>query len=262
MDPRYTQSLLDALRGQEPFAQVTLVEISGSAPQEVGARMLVRSDGSQEGTVGGGALEYRLIQEAHEALASGSPRLLHLNLKKDVGMCCGGAVRAFIEPIQTATPLIIFGCGHVSRALAPLVARLGFSLTVVDDRPEWADPRAFPEGTNVVCQEIDAFCATLEGVSRHFILAMTRGHSFDFEVLRHFVTRNTAYLGIMASKNKARTFGESLVQDYQVPAELVDRVAMPVGLKIGSQTPEEIAVSIAAQLVQERRAVAKARESV
>ncbi len=262
MDPRYTQFLLDALRGKEPFVQVTLVEISGSAPQEVGARMLVRSDGSQEGTVGGGALEYRLIQEANKALANGEPQLLHLNLKNDVGMCCGGAVRAFIEPIQTATPLVIFGCGHVSRALAPLVARLGFALTVVDDRPEWADPRAFPDGTRVVCQEIDAFCESLQEVSRHFILAMTRGHSFDFEVLRHFVDKKAAYLGIMASKNKARTFAESLVNDHQISAELVARVAMPVGLKIGSQTPEEIAVSIAAQLVQERRAIAKAGESV
>jgi xanthine dehydrogenase accessory factor len=253
MDPRYMQRVLDSLRGKEPFAQVTLIEVVGSAPQEAGARMLVRQDGSIEGTVGGGAVEFRLMQEATEALQDGKSRLVYLNLNDDVGMCCGGAVRAFVEPVKLATPLVIFGCGHVSRALAPLVVRLGFALTVVDDRPEWADPKAFPEGLEVVCDSLEGYCDKVEYVERSFLLVMTRSHSFDFQILAHFVDKNPAYLGIMASKSKSARFRKDLASEAGVSKELLDRVSMPVGVKIGSRTPEEIAVSIAAQLVQERR---------
>ena len=260
MDPKYMASLLDALRGKEPFAQVTLIEITGSAPQETGARMMVRSDGSIEGTVGGGAVEFRLIKEAVEALQDGKPRLLAIDLSKDVGMCCGGAVRAFVEPVQLATPLVIFGCGHVCRALAPVVVRLGFALTVVDDRPEWADAKAFPDGTQVVCDSLAAYCHKVESVERSFILVMTRSHSFDFQILHHFVDKNAAYLGIMASKSKALRFRTDLETEAGIASELLDRVAMPVGIKIGSRTPEEIAVSIAAQLVQERRQLTGPKE--
>lgn len=260
MDPKYMQILLDTLHGREPFAQVTLIETTGSAPQETGARMMVRADGSIEGTVGGGAVEFRLIKEATEALQDGKSRLLHLDLSKDVGMCCGGAVRAFVEPVRLATPLVIFGCGHVCRALAPMVVRLGFALTVVDDRPEWADPLAFPEGTEVVCDSLESYCHKVEALERSFILVMTRSHSFDFQVLHHFVDRNPAYLGIMASKSKALRFRTDLEKEAGIAAELLDRVAMPVGLKIGSRTPEEIAVSVAAQLVQERRKLSNSGE--
>lgn len=261
MDPKYTESLLDALRGKEPFAQVTLIEVIGSAPQETGARMMVRADGSIVGTVGGGALEFRLMKEAAEALQDGKSRLLHLNLHEDVGMCCGGAVRAFVEPVRLATPLVVFGCGHVSRALAPLVVRLGFALTVVDDRPEWADAKAFPEGTEVVCESLEGYCHKVAALERTFILVMTRSHSFDFQILHHFVDKNAAYLGIMASKSKSHRFRTDLETEAGIDTALLDRVSMPVGIKIGSQTPEEIAVSIAAQLVQERRRLCKASES-
>ncbi len=253
MDPKYMQSFLDALRGKEPFAQVTLIEIVGSAPQETGARMMVRSDGSIEGTVGGGALEFRLMGEATAALQDGKPRVVYLDLNDDVGMCCGGAVRAFVEPIRLATPLVVFGCGHVCRALAPLVVRLGFALTVVDDRPEWADPKAFPDGTVVVCDSLEGYCEKVSAVARSFVLVMTRSHSFDFQILAHFVDKNAAYLGVMASKSKSARFRKDLEKEAGISKENLDRVAMPVGISIGSQTPEEIAVSIAAQLVQKRR---------
>jgi xanthine dehydrogenase accessory factor len=260
VDLRFNEKLTEALRGHESFALVTLVEITGSAPQEVGARMLVRPDGSIEGTVGGGALEFHLVAQAKEALNDGRPRLLSIHLKDDVGMCCGGAVKAFVEPVQTATPLVIFGCGHVCRTLAPLVSRLGFALTVVDDRPEWADPAAFPENTRVLCQDIGSVCQEITRSGEPFVLAMTRGHSFDFEILRTLVDKGLPYLGIMASKSKARTFCKRLVDEHGVDPALLDRVAMPVGLPIGSQTPEEIAVSIAAQLIQERRKLRKAKQ--
>jgi xanthine dehydrogenase accessory factor len=244
--------LVDSLSQERSFAMVTLVETVGSAPQSPGARMLVYDDGSIAGTVGGGAVEYQLIQEARRVLEEGQPKLLRIDLKNDVGMICGGKMTVFVEPVLSNYRVMIFGCGHVSRSLAPLLAGLDFRVTVVDDRPEWADASAFPAGVQVVCK---AFCELREGLTglkRTAVLVMTRSHAFDYELLEHFVTTPTPYLGIMASKSKALEFRKRLAE-AGVPQSAIDRVFMPIGISIGSSSPAEIAVSIAAQLIDCRK---------
>jgi len=244
--------LVESLARDRSFAMVTVVETTGSAPQSPGARMLVYDDGSIAGTVGGGAVEHRLIQEARQALDECRPRLVRIDLKKDVGMICGGQMEAFVEPVLSNYQVVIFGCGHVSRALAPLLAGLDFRVTVVDDRAEWADPKAFPTSVRVVCEPFEQFWGTMSRLDRVAILVMTRSHAFDYELLEHFATAETPYLGIMASKSKAAEFREKL-RGIGVSQEAIDRVWMPIGLSIGSSSPAEIAVSIAAQLIERRK---------
>ncbi len=244
--------LVDSLSKDRAFAMVTVVETVGSAPQSPGARMLVYEDGSISGTVGGGAVEHRLIQDAREVLEQGSPRLVHIDLKNDVGMICGGRMVAFVEPMLSGYQVAIFGCGHVSRALAPLLVGLEFRVTVVDDRPEWADPAAFPTGVRVLCQPFEQALSSFTRLARTAVLVMTRSHASDFELLDRLVKTDSPYLGIMASKNKAAEFRRRLEAEG-VSGQTLARVCMPVGISIGSSSPAEIAVSIAAQLIDHRR---------
>jgi len=260
MKVEFAERLHAALRENRSAVMLTVVETRGSAPQEPGAKMLFFPDGSIEGTIGGGAVEYHLMEVGREALKSGRAGLVHIDLKQDVGMICGGGMTVFVEPLAVRPRAVLFGCGHVARALSPLLAGLDFALTVVDDRPEWADEAAFPEGTKVVCQPFQQFCTDLDALNDAFVLVMTRSHAFDYDVLRIFVERPLSYLGVMASKSKAQELRRKL-QDEAVGQEHLDRLHMPVGIPIGSQTPAEIAVSVAGELIKVRRQLRKAAAS-
>jgi xanthine dehydrogenase accessory factor len=253
MKERFETEFAQALMGNRSFAAVTLVQTSGSSPQQVGAKMLVFPDGTITGTVGGGTVEFQLIDAARKAIADKKAQLLPVELKEDAGMICGGAMTFFIEPMLVQQPIYIFGCGHVSRMTAPLLDSLDFGVTVVDDRQEWADPAAFPAGVRVVCEEFSTFREKIEGLDSAWVLVMTRAHSFDWEMLRYFADRKVGYLGIMASRNKAAQFREKLAVEG-VDVKNIAAVNMPLGLPIGSQTPAEIAVSVAGQLIRQRHA--------
>jgi len=253
MDLQFTDKLREALAGERPFALVTIVGTGGSSPQKPGAKMIVFGDGSIEGTVGGGAIEHKIIKDTLVALSAGEAKLVRYSLKEDAGMICGGEMTAYIEPSGAGEPVSIFGCGHVCRALAPALARVGFRVTVVDDRPEWADEAGFPPGVNVVCTSFEDYMAGLgDELDDLYVVVVTRGHAFDYSVLRHFVDRNVRYLGVMASRKKAGELRVRLAQEG-VDKAVADSVLMPVGLDIGSVTVEEIAVSIAGELIAVRR---------
>ena len=253
MDLQFADKLRAALATGRPFAMVTIVGTGGSSPQKPGAKMIVFKDGSIEGTVGGGAIEHRIIKDTLAAFAEGEAKLVRYDLKDDAGMICGGEMTAYIEPSGVGEPVAIFGCGHVCRALAPALARVGFRVTVVDDRSEWADEAGFPPGVHVVCKGFDEYLSSLdEGLDELYVVVVTRGHKFDYGILRHFVDRNVRYLGVMASRKKAREFLTRL-EEEGVARALAEAVHMPVGLDIGSVTPEEIAVSIAGELIAVRR---------
>ena len=157
----------------------------------------------------------------------------------------------FVEPMLVRQPIFIFGCGHVCRMTAPLLDSLDFVVTVVDDRKEWADPAAFPEGVQVICEEFSTFRENIEGLENAWVLVMTRAHAFDYDLLRYFAAKEVGYLGIMASKTKAAGFRKSLA-DEGMDEKRIAKANMPLGLPIGSQTPAEIAVSVAGQLIRQR----------
>ena len=245
----------DALSGGKPFATITIVETWGSSPRKPGAKMIVYLDGTIRGTVGGGAIEHNLISDAQAAIRAGDPILKRYELA-EIKMKCGGGMAAFIEPTGAGHNVLVFGCGHVCRALAPLLVQLGFRLIVVDDRPEWADPSAFPESVSVRCASIEDAVKTLpKELDEFYVLVMTRGHGLDFECARQFVGRKVRYLGVMASKKKALELRKTLKAEGATARDIA-RVRMPVGLPIGSSTPGEIAVSIAAELISIRSTAA------
>jgi len=245
--------LSDAYDSKVPFALITVVAADGSSPQRPGAKMIVRLDGIQAGTVGGGNWEYELVKAAGEMLRERvQQRLIEFSLGNDLNMACGGRMAAFIEVFNLIEPVVIFGAGHVARAVAPLLVQVGFHVTVVDVRPEWAEKSAFPDSCKVVVEDMHRFSAEMSSDSSTTILVMTRGHEHDYALFEHWAMRECGFLGVLASRTKVARFSEKL-RASGVAAPLCRRIEMPVGLAIGSKTPEEIAVSIAAQLIENRR---------
>jgi xanthine dehydrogenase accessory factor len=241
-----------ALRRGERAVMVTVVGQAGSTPRKAGARLLVRADGSIAGTIGGGRLEHLVVQDALRLLGEtgpgAPPRTVEYRLSADLAMCCGGVMRLFIEPLDPAPALVIFGAGHVGRALAHAAAALEFRTYVVDDnaglltraRLDSFDPRDFLAAVPV------------EGA---FAVITTREHRIDQDLLAALAGRPFAYLGLIGSRTKVEKFRRRLAA-RGVPPEALARVHMPVGLEIGAQTPEEIAVSILAEVIAVRRAAA------
>lgn len=242
----------DAVAARRPFALCTVVATRGSAPQQVGARMVVYPDGELVGTVGGGRIEWTVIQEARRLLAeSGASSLLDVNLT-ELGMSCGGHMTVFVDVLLPRERVIIFGAGHVSRALAPAAAALGFHVVVVDDRPEWADPAAFPAGVEVVARPFAEFLDGFGPGPEDYAVIVTRGHEHDEAVLRRLLSAPLRYLGMMGSRRKVLLIRKRL-QDEGAPPDQLDRVDAPIGLEIGAVTPAELAVSICGALVARRR---------
>jgi xanthine dehydrogenase accessory factor len=243
--------VLDGRREGEA-ALATVIRRSGSAPQIVGARMLVHADGSTLGTVGGGAIEHQVLEVCRQVLRSGKPRTVEAHLVRDLGMCCGGAMEVFVEYLQAEARLIIVGGGHVAQALAPLGRSLGFRVLVADDREEMLEDPAFEEVERLLydADEIDDAIPDLS--ARDYVLIMTRDHARDERALARLVELPHAYLGMIGSRRKVHTVLARVLRRYDErgrPRPDLSRVHAPVGLALGGRTPPEIAVSIAAELV-------------
>lgn len=244
------------------FALATVMEVKGSAPRHSGARMLVRADGATCGTIGGGSLERAVTREAQAVLGEGRPRMLSYRLKADLGMACGGSAEVYVEPMLPPEPLFIFGGGHVGQALAPVAAGLGFAVTVIDERTEFADPVRFPGAGARRVQSYDpADWSDLAIDGRSYCVVATHGHGSDFQVVRALMARDPRprYVGMVGSQTKRRTAEKQLLGDG-VPEQRLAELHTPMGLSIGAETPAEIAVSVAAELVQVRHATQDQQE--
>ncbi len=244
------KAALEAMQQGRPAALVTVVGTKGSTPREAGARMLVYADGSAQGTIGGGAVEYEAQNLAMVAIEEGRPRRFAPNLGKDLGMACGGSMDIFIDPLVRQPQMLIFGAGHVAHEAAPIALRLGFAVTVVDTRPEQATPERFP-GCEIRIEHPRDVAASMECAPDVWVLIVTYGHAQDLDVLRALVGQPLAWLGAIASRRKVATFFEKLGKEG-VPRESLERISSPVGLDIGAQTPAEIAISVAAEWVRVR----------
>lgn len=239
-------------------AVATIVNVRGSIPSFKTAKMLVRDDGSIVGTIGGGCVEAEVWQAAREVMESEKPRTLTFDLnqdpKYDTGLVCGGTLEIFVEPILPPADLYIFGAGHVAASLYKVAQIAGFDVTVVDDREAYANRERFPEAQQVIAEDFEKATAQLSPGESSYIVIVTRGHRDDMRMLRWAVQTQAGYVGMIGSKRKAITIFKEL-QAEGLPAHLFDRVHAPVGLDIGAITPEEIAVSITAELVAKRRKV-------
>jgi len=245
-------AVADALERGEPAALVTIVATHGSTPQRVGAKMLVYADGRIVGTIGGGCYENDAFWKAREAIANRKPQLLHYELADDfaqeTGLICGGQMDVYIEPIEPSPELYIIGAGHVGFHLARLAHEVGFRVTVVDDREKFANAERFPTAEDVVVDDIPGWVGRAHLPPHAYAVIVTRGHTNDLEALRALAPHELRYLGLIGSRAKVARIFDALKTD-RMPEEQLQRVHAPIGLDIGAVTPQEIAVSILAELI-------------
>ncbi|MEG1603110.1 MAG: XdhC/CoxI family protein [Cloacibacillus sp.] len=227
----------------------TVITESGSTPRSRGASMWVRPDGSILGTIGGGLIEFEAIGQALELLKSGEPtRLWHKSLTERDGMACGGEADLFMEVLGRSDELVIFGGGHVGRALAEIGAFAGFRVVVWDDRAEFANSENIPWARSIVCPIEKVYENGLSLHDRSFVVIMTRGHSLDAEAVAVTDNMPGAYYGMIGSRSKIATVRKMLLE-RGVSAAHLDRLHQPIGLPIKAETPNEIAVSIMAEII-------------
>lgn len=245
------------IRSEGKIAAVaTVINAKGSTPREIGSKMLIRSDGTVLGSVGGGSLEAQVCKEAMKIMRENRSTVLRFDLTgKEVaeeGMICGGNMEVFVEPIAPEPCLYIFGGGHISLFLAKLGKMVGFKVVVVDDRPEFANPERFPEADEVIAQDFLLAFPRLTINKSSYIAIVTRGHLQDETALEWAVKTDAAYIGMIGSRKKNQTVFSHL-QTKGVPKKRLEKIHAPIGLNINAETPEEIGVSIMAEIIKVRR---------
>src|ERR1700730_11787421 len=236
-------------------ALATIVHANGSIPSYESPRMLVREDGTISGMFGGGCVEAEVWAAAKEVMHKEAPRKMVFNLNNeasyDNGLICGGTLEVFVEPILPQPMLYLFGGGHVSMAVAKAASSAGFGVAVVDDRESFANKERFPMAQEIYASYEDAF-ERIHPNAASYLVIVTRGHKEDMRVLGWAVRKEARYLGMIGSKRKVLSVYKALENGGYKPEEF-ERVYAPMGLEIGALSPEEIAVSIAAELVAVRR---------
>ncbi|HZP34200.1 MAG TPA: XdhC/CoxI family protein [Candidatus Acidoferrales bacterium] len=255
------EEVLRLRREGKRAVMATIVHTNGSIPSFESSRMLIREDGSIMGTIGGGCVEAEVWAAAKDVLKAEAPRKMTFNLNNeasyDNGLICGGTLEVFVEPILPQPILYIFGGGHVSIAVANAAHTAGFAIGVIDDREQFANRERFPMAREVYTSYEEAF-EKLQPNASTYILIVTRGHRDDMRVLAWAVKTNARYLGMIGSKRKVLSVYQALEREGFAP-ELFDRVHAPVGVEIGALTPEEIAISISAELIAVRRGAANVK---
>ncbi len=252
----FYEEIMKIISEGKSAALATIVGTRGSTPREVGAKMLIQDDGKFLGSVGGGCLEAEVWQGAMKVIAEEKPKLMHLDLTgkeaEEGGMICGGVMDIYIEPISPSPRVFIFGGGHISLYVSKMSAMVGFQVVVVDDRPQFANKDRFPEAQEVIAEEFPLAFSRLKVNRSSYLVIVTRGHAYDQEVLEWALGTDARYIGMIGSRKKIQSVYQNL-EKKGIPPEKFLRVHSPIGLKIGALTPEEIAVSIVAEMIQERR---------
>jgi xanthine dehydrogenase accessory factor len=249
------EELAEVERTGKAAALATVVRARGAVPRHVGSKMLVHDDGRIVGSVGGGEMERRVRQAAQQSLTDGKPVMLHYDFhdpaKGDPGVC-GGEVDVFVEPIGRRPTLIVVGGGHVGQAVLHLARWLGFRTIVADDRAEFASLEAAPEAEQAIACPMADLAGRLSITPDTYLVLTTRGVPFDVDALPGLLASPAAYVGVIGSRKRWETTAQEL-RARGIAPETLERVVSPVGLELNAETPEEIAVSILAQIIQQRR---------
>lgn len=249
------RSLAECVDRNEAVALCTVVHSQGSTPRRATSKMLVFPDGSIQGTVGGGEMENRVIAAARQALLDGSPQLLSYNMsdptRGDPGVC-GGQVEVFVEPILPKPVLVVIGAGHVGKAVAHLAKWLGFRVVVNDDRPGFCTPEMVPDGDEFLAVPLAELPQHLKITPWTYLVLTTRGVNIDVPGLPALLDSDAAYIGVIGSRRRWLTTRKQLLQ-AGIAEEKLDRVRSPMGLELNAETPEEIAVSILAEIIMLRQ---------
>lgn len=252
MNQEVFSALSEALGRGEEVALVTIVASTGSTPQRVGAKMLVYADGRTVGTIGGGCYENEAFWKAREAIKSRKPLNVKFELTDDIaeetGLICGGQMEVFIEPVEPSPDVYIFGAGHVGYFLGRMAYDTGFRVHVIDDREKFASTERFGEGVDVIVDDIPTWLETHTLPPTSYAVVVTRGHKHDIDALRALTRSPLRYVGLIGSRAKVKRIFDALREEGTTP-EALKPVHAPIGLDIGAITPQEIAVSILAELI-------------
>ena len=252
MNQEVFAALAEALQRGEEVALVTIVKSTGSTPQRVGAKMLVYGDGRTVGTIGGGCYENEAFWKAREAIKARKPVTMKFELNDDfaqeTGLVCGGQMEVFVEPVEPSPELYVFGAGHVGYFVAKMSHEVAFKVHVVDDREKFASVERFGDGIDVVVDHIPTWLETHPLPATAYAVIVTRGHTHDLDAMRALAKQPLRYLGLIGSKAKVKRIFDALVEEG-MPADRLKGIHAPIGLDIGAITPQEIAVSILAELI-------------
>lgn len=239
-------------------ALATIVRRTGSAPRKDAAKMLILEDGSSVGSVGGGCVEAEVWEAARDVMEQGQPRLIRYELTEEdaenEGLVCGGTVEVFVEAVLPDPKLVILGAGHLGQAIAGLAHRVGFRVTVVDDRAAFASSERFPDAERIVVAPFESGLDDVPVDANTYLLIVTRGHKHDQVATEQAIRRDARYVGLVGSRRKIKIIVEALLAKGYEPARFENLYA-PIGIAIGSETPEEIAVSVVAELIALRKGV-------
>jgi xanthine dehydrogenase accessory factor len=258
MNIEITRKLLELLEGDTPCATAVITRAGGSIPNEVGAALLCGAGGELVcGTVGGGEIERRTLEQCAEALTEGKHRTFRYQLTDEeaggIGMMCGGNADIFVQVHNPRPQLLLFGAGHVNIELARFAARFDWSVTVVDDRPEWCSEQNYPHARRIALPLEEAVDELSFSARSTYVVIATRDH--DDRGLRLLVERPCAYVGMVASKRKVITLVRKLADEGLDVDQLVSRLRSPVGLALGGRGPADVALSIIAELQAIRHGV-------
>ncbi|HLJ49931.1 MAG TPA: XdhC/CoxI family protein [Bryobacteraceae bacterium] len=237
-------------------ALATIVQVNGSIPSYESAKLLVREDGSMLGTIGGGCVEAEVWNAAREVMETERPRHMNFSLGQDAaydnGLICGGQLNVFVEPVVPQPKAFIFGAGHISKSLSKVASLAGFATVIVDNREAFANRERFPDADEVFAEEYEDVFPKLPIRDTSYIIIVTRGHRDDMRVLRWAVTTQAKYVAMIGSKRKTIGVVKELEKEG-IPRSVFERVFAPMGFDIGAITPEEIAISVVAEMIATRR---------
>lgn len=242
------EEIVNIKKSERTAALCTVTSTSGSTPRKEGSKMIVFTDGSIIGTVGGGSIEKEVIDQALECIKVKKNCSYDFNLREDLGMICGGKMSVFIEVVNPSLKLYLFGAGHIGRAISKYAIDFGFDITLIDNREE-IFKQEFPSYCKIVCKDYTEAIDTLKFDNNTYIVILTHKHLFDADVLEKTCKKEYAYLGMIGSKPKIAETKMNFISKGILTSEEFDKIDSPIGLKFAAETPEEIAISILAKLI-------------
>jgi xanthine dehydrogenase accessory factor len=255
------EKIIELKETNQPYAVATVVKTEGSVPGKVGFKILVELQGTTTGTVGGGNIEKEVISECLRRLKNGESGLEEyilqeenvvkdkINDAKIISMMCNGKVWIYYDVASSQIPIYIFGGGHVGQALSGLLNKLGYRIILIDNRKEFANKEKNPYAHELYSKEYTEYASEFSPNNKTFIIIMTQGHSYDYDILKIIYKRKLSlrYVGVIASKSKSAGLIKKLKQDFGDNIDL-SNLYTPIGLKIGGGTEKEIALSIASEI--------------
>lgn len=245
------EKIPEIIKSGKQAALCIITNTKGSTPRKIGSKMIVYTNKTIEGTIGGGDIEHYIINKAQEIIAEGKPVLLSHKLHADFKMACGGAVDIYVEPLVSKHKLYIFGAGHIGKILANFAKITDFDVTVIDEREGIFDSWE-TENYNLINKNFREAFKNIFFDKKSYICAISHTHSYDKEIIAYCGKQEFAYLGMLGSSRKVNKITKEFLDNNTLTKSEIDKIDMPMGIPISCETPEEIAVSIIAKLIDEK----------